>query len=307
MCRKQRNDELAKEITCISDNIRAEVLVARILETGASSSDIQVESVGNFTRPYSKDIIEAAAIDWYKKSILRIKLSRNGIYDLLPEGVTHTQQIIEGEDEEVRALSKGYRLRKTEEAACRKFFKPFEQEFFMQCVNLELKEHEMLLNSSAVFHSFLREFWNLPANLLQKYEVILLRILPFIHEIAGNYDKIQTCLKEILNLPVSYEIEFRTINVDSKCNKLGGALLGRTFTVGSCVYGIPYSIFNIGPIPTEQLQSFLPEGEIDEFLKIFFRYTIPLESDLVINLVVDKSVGRDRAFQFGILGYSTTL
>lgn len=307
MHRELMNEELAEEISKICDNIRAEVLVARMLEVGASSDDFHVESVGNFTRPYSKDIIEAAVIDWYKTSILRIKLSRNGIYDLLPEGVTHTQQIIEGEDEEVSALSKGYRLRKTEEAAARKFFKPFEQEFFMQCVNLELKEHEMLLNSSAIFHSFLRKFWNLPANLLQKYEVIMLRILPFIHEIAGNYEKIQGCLEQILNLPVSFKIEFKTVHFDSETNKLGESQLGRDFTVGSCLYAIPYSIFSIGPIPIEKLQSFLPEGEVEEFLKIFFKYTIPLESELVINLVVDKLVERENEAHFGILGYSTTL
>lgn len=308
MSNRKNIEELVEEISTISDNIKSEIIVAGILKAGVSPTSLRIENVGNFTRPYSKDLLEAAAIELYRnKSFLRLKLSRDGIYDLLPEGITHSQQVRDEGAEELSTLTNGYKLRKSEEAAARRFFKPFEQEFFLQRVALEQEEHEMLLNSSSIFHDFLAEFWNVSGELDSKYETILLRMMPFIHEIAGDLVKIKACLERILNVKVSYSIEHRTQQFKSDYNKLGGCLLGRNFTVGSCLYAIPYTIFNIGPVPNDHLQEFLPGGKIDKFIQIFFRYTIPFETEIITNILIGKEKRKEKDTHFGILGYSTTI
>lgn len=308
MSNRKNIEELAAEINTIPDNIKSEIIVAGILEAGVSPKSLQIENVGNFTRPYSKDLLETAVVEFLRnKPFLRLKLSRNGIYDLLPEGITHSQQVNDGGAEEISTLTQGYKLRKSEEAAARKFFKPFEQEFFLQRVKLEQEEQELLLNSSSIFHDFLAEFWNISGELDLKYETILLRMMPFIHEIAGDFVKIKICLEKILNVNISYSVEHRTQQFKSDYNKLGKCLLGRNFTVGSCLYAIPYTIFNIGPVPKDQLEEFLPGGKIDKFIQIFFRYTIPFETEIISNILIGKEEKKEKDTDFGVLGYSTTI
>lgn len=308
MNRMEVIESIVEEINNISDNMKSEIVVASVLEAGIAPKSIQIENQGNFVRPYSKDLLEASAIDWYRnEAVLRLKLSRNGIYDLLPEGVSHRQQIMDGGSEEVSTLTGWYKVRKSEEASARKFFRPFEQEFFFHSVRLEQEEHDLLYNSSSVFHGFLAEFWNISGELKPEYEIVLLRIMPFLHEIAGDYEKITACLGRILDVEVSYQVEHRTVHFKSENSVLGKSLLGRNFTAGSCVYAVPYTIFNIGPVTAHQLPDFLPGGDADKFIQKFFKYTVPFESEVVTKIEMDTASSAEDELHYGILGYSTTL
>ncbi len=308
MSKLEEIERVAEEIRGISDNIKSEIIVAGILKAGISPKEIQIENQGNFARPYSKDLLEASAIDWYRhETLLRLRLSRNGIYDLLPEAVTHRQQVPDGGSEEVSTLTNWYKVRKSEEAAARKFFRPFEQEFFFHSVRLEQEEHDMLYNSSSIFHDFLADFWNIAGELEPGYEVVLLNIMPFLHEIAGDFDKITTCLSSILGVQVSYRIEHRTVHFKSENAVIGKPRLGRDFTLGSCVYAVPYSIFSVGPVAADQLAAFLPGGEADKFIQKFFKYTVPFESEVITKIVMDPSSRAEDETNLGVLGYSMTL
>ena len=308
MNKRQEIEDVVEEISKIADNIKSEIIVAGILEAGISPREIQIENQGNFARPYSKDLLEAATIDWYRhETLLRLRLSRNGIYDLLPEGVTHRQQVLDEGSEELSTLTNWYKVRKSEEAAARKFFRPFEQEFFFHSVRLEQEEHDMLYNSSAIFHDFLADFWDIAGELQPEYEIVLLNIMPFLHEIAGDYDKITTCLSRILGVNVSYKVEHRTVHFKSENAVIGKPLLGRNFTLGSCVYAVPYSIFSIGPVAADQLATFLPGGEADKFIQKFFKYTVPFESEVITKILMDPSSRTEDEIQFGVLGYSMTI
>lgn len=301
-------ESVVEEVSNISDNIKSEIIVAGILDSGISLKNLEIENQGNFARPYSKDLLEASAIDWYRhEAVLRLRLSRNGIYDLLPEGVTHRQQVMDGASEEVSTLTNWYKVRKSEEASARKFFKPFEQEFFFQSVRLEQEEHEMLYNSSSIFHDFLAEFWNIAGELEPEYEIVLLNLMPFIHEIAGDFDKITACLSRVLGVQISHKVEHRTVHFKSENSIIGKPALGRNFTVGSCVYAVPHTIFTIGPVAEDRLTDFLSGGKADKFIQKFFKYTVPFESEIITKIEMDSSSRRDDEINYGILGYSTTL
>lgn len=305
---KQQSHTVAAAVGSITDNIKAEVIVAAALEAGVPLQDIVVENAGSFTRPYRKDVLGVVPTEAARgRYALKVQLSRNGLYDLLPEALSHTQHLVESAGEGVSALTNGYKKRKKEEAQARKFFRPLENEFFYQGVCLEQEEQELLYNSSAAFYSFLAEFWDIAGELPGKYEASLLRLLPVIHTIAGDFDGIRACLEALLEVPVYYEIDHRSLQLDAEYNQLGKGRLGQSFTAGCSVHAVPFVTYTLGPVRLHQLLDFLPGGAVDQFLQKFLAYTVPFESEVQTRVLSGRYEKQDDDTSFGILGYSATL
>jgi hypothetical protein len=72
------------------DDFRAEVLVAFWLENGEKSLDnITIRPNGTFQRPYRKDVLEIEQSEKEQPDGVTLHISREGLYDMLPEGVFH--------------------------------------------------------------------------------------------------------------------------------------------------------------------------------------------------------------------------
>lgn len=305
---KKEGNKLAREIAAVTDNVKAEIIVAALLKAGVSLAELQLENAGTFSRPYRKDVLDASCVEMSDHShAIKIKISRNGVYDLVPEAISHAQQIDEGASRDVKFLTDSYKQRKKEETAARKFFSPFEQEFLFHGVKLEQEEEELLTNPAAVFFRFLSEFWGISGELNAHYQEVLIRILPFIHSISGNLDRIKDCLQTLLEVPVAYSLDHRTQDVKLEHNKLGRGKLGMDFTLGSCVHAIPYVTFIVGPVAQSKLINFLPGGCINNFIFKFFSYTMPFEAETVLQILAENFAPKEGDNSFGTLGYSASI
>jgi hypothetical protein len=302
---KSEVQEIIKEIGIIPGNVKGEVIISGLINAGIDPQEIDVENDGSFSRPYRKDVLKVS----YRENEnnehnLNIALSRNGIYDLLPEGFVHKQ---EPNSNNTKVLAENYKKRRKEEEAARKFFGPIESEFVNYLVNLEQKEQELLYNPSSTFYDFLANFWMIE-KLPQPYEGILLHLLPYMQTITGDFDLICKCLKELLKVQVSYKIEHRSMPFSTdKESGMGKAKLGRNFTAGAYLHAIPCIIFFIGPVKSDEIIDYLQGGKIFKFLQKFYNYTVPFEVDVDTRVLSEKFVKSEGEATFGVMGYSSCL
>ena len=83
--------ELIKDkINGIVHDLRAEVLMAMFFERYDKEKErFMIAPQGQFKRPFRKDVLEARTVDYNFVRFLTVNLSRDGIYDSLPEGFFH--------------------------------------------------------------------------------------------------------------------------------------------------------------------------------------------------------------------------
>jgi hypothetical protein len=301
-------EELIKEFP---HNIRAEVLVNELLESGFTYDDIEIENLGGFFRPFRKDVSDQRVIEYKQNEFLiSLLLTRYGIYDILPEGMTHTQDI-SNKKNTAKTFIAVYKGRKKEENEARGFFKPFENELFHQMVALEKTEKELLFSKRARFFNFLVNFWNIDNSLRMIHQEALLYILPYIHVIAGNFVLICSCLEYFLKIKADYRIIHEEFEDKEKGVKLGkNNRLGNEFYPGNTTALLPKVLFTLGPIEPSEIKECINNGPVARFISIFFEYVIPMEFTYNLKWLTLKhetEKNKEQELSFGVLGYTVNL
>ena len=72
-------------------DFRAEVIAAEMIEHGTAEDRILILMQGALKRPFSKDVhvVEEEISEYDHKEYFLVKTPREGIYDMLPEGLFH--------------------------------------------------------------------------------------------------------------------------------------------------------------------------------------------------------------------------
>ncbi len=284
----------------ITDNIDylTELIVANLIKEGIDYDSIDVRPTSYFKRGFKRDI-ERIYYDDDKKT-LNFDITRNALYDTLPESLFHEENSYEDitkyKDNKswLETKRKKYEI---EEAQARMFFFPFEKEFFRQRVDIELKEQFYYTNFEKdlpTLRNIVDEIWGINENLTARQYFSLFRWLPNTYQIVGNIRKTEICLSDILEVKVS--IEFKTALV----NQLDGdtisafmcgreSILGVDTVIGDTVDDGTYRwILHIGTLNKAQVRDFLPDGTKYKLLKIIEKIFIPFEVDFETNLLLEK-------------------
>lgn len=311
-------DYLIKLINSYPSDIKAEVLMADLMLEGFTESDFLIFFDSLFKRGYSKDILKAekAVINEVRET-MAIYLSRDGLYDLLPEGLFHTSP--ESALTSGKGMASDSRKESKIEKETRKFFQPFENEFFYQRVQLELKERSILgkLNDYSLDDFFL-EFWKIERSLPRELIIKLSAMLPFVKEIAGDFEMTASCLGAILGEEVTFSLHhtsaYQTANGSFRPeneNTLGNASLGvNLITDGLSFEACKVIRFVIGPLKNTGIEPYLKNGEITQFIDCFCSFFIPMEMDYEFEVNMQKELQSfvlDTDKAQSIMGYSTII
>jgi hypothetical protein len=310
--------EIADLINDLPFDIKAEVLIADLMENGLSTDEFAVIPSGSFRRKYSTDIRKAEIISTAPGvSLLGIHVNRNGMYDSLPEGLFHSAP--EKPLRETSEMSQESKRLKREEKEARTFFIPFENEIFLHRIALELAERRILRQfSDHLFEEISPEFWNFDKTLHPEYVSKLILLLHHAHQVAGNFDLTGRCLELVLDEKVNIRVH-QPGKISGKQdnppgqqgNLLGNGRLGMNFICGDTWCDLmPKLEVRIGPLMKTPVSDFLGSGKVTKFLDCFYSYFIP--SGMEVGTVV---VPPDREFSFildkseseGVLGYSTAI
>lgn len=312
-------DNILNIVQNIYNDIRAEVVIADLVENGFSADDIIASSKGIFKRRYARDIESTISTELHNgKNLLEVTLNRDSIYDSLPEGLFH--EAGNKSDANPKNTSQGSKRAKQEEKAARDFFLPFENEIFRQNVQIELEERQLLTHfSEKLFDDIYPEIWHIHKQLPRKYIHRLALLLHFAHKIAGHKGLMAKCLETILEEKVEIEIKSNlsisketidTTENESNC-LLGESKLGVDFVCGDNFADNGKTLeFKIGPLKNTKVPDYLADGPLNKFLNCFYGYFVPIDFDVKSNVYIDKT---EQGFELNeahsglVLGYETAI
>lgn len=285
-------EDIHEELSTVYENLKAEVLVAEIQENSAANiDDFVISNKGTFSRAYRRDIIDVDAM--LNEDKLTLNLSRNSLYDVLPEGLFHAPHVHKEGD----SYTNRRKVVKQEEQDARLFFAPIESEFFYQKLYVEQHERAMLDDFYNLKDDFLIDFWNLDTDIPQEYMVKLMKVLPHSHKITGDLELTRLCLAKILGQHVS----FKSTYCDKASTEIGRAkaesAAGFQLGVNSMLDGDSYEVYtpvlevSIGPVAQKKAGRYLEKNGVSKFIETFYDYFLPMELETKTIVTVKKEVG----------------
>ncbi|MDX6184050.1 hypothetical protein SGQ44_17885 [Flavobacterium sp. Fl-77] len=309
---KKSLEDLVHEIESISFDIRAEVVANELIAgNNVVQDEIMISNQGQFSRAHRSDILGATIQDdnYDKQEFLNILLSRDSIYDTLPEGLVHSLSE-NNADKSVGQMIKEHKHQKRQEAEARNFFAPFENEIFHFRTKIESVERDFLykLNGSKPLE-FFYDFWGLPhiypAVLVSKF----IQILPYAYKIVGDIDLACRCLSSIIEEKVSFTTTTsKEYSDEGEQNILGENRLGVDFIVGKDYMDYSLNVtMKIGPITNKPFYHYINNGEIKIFIDCFCEHFFPMEVEVKTVLLMDHETEQFNFNKLPVLGYTTRI
>lgn len=283
---KEELEDIYAELQEYYQSLKAEIFVTEILNnSNLKASNINIHNVSSFSRSFRRDLINTS-IDKNDKNNpkLKLTLSRNGMYDFLPQGLFHSKQ-----NNNNLSFKDIRQKNKNEERNTRTFFSPLENEFFFQKVNIEQNERHLIEKFEGIENDFLIDLWGLDRTLPLKYNLKLLKILPYAHQISGNIESMETCLSYILKEEVHIKQHYHTIkNNDEKKETQRLDIDFILNTNNSQIYYPCYKI-EIGPLSTKRANSYRKNSDKMKFISTFCNYFVPIDIDWTVKIIHDKT------------------
>ena len=310
--------EKSEHINELLYDLLAEYLVSNLTEEGVGLNKILAVFDGQLKRKWSNDI-SLTEVEEFENGdeVITFHLNRSGIYDSLPEALFYRYSVnknFTGEE-----MAKESVKLKVEEKEARLFFKPFENEIFLQGVRLASKESQVF---SSLYSDFLNglipDFWKIDAGIPPRYTTKLIKLLPFVHQIVGNFELTAKCLEFIIDEKVTIEFSHEEPEIiqpenEPVNNSLGKCSLGEDTVLGMEVTGfIGRLVFQIGSLENTKPKDFFNNGPTDNLLKCFYSYFMPMELDIETKLFQKEAQSKfvlssDPELVPSYLGYNSVL
>ncbi|OAB78747.1 hypothetical protein [Cochleicola gelatinilyticus] len=268
-------EKVYSELLSVFQNLKAEIIVAELQEkTQLSIEDVLINNNSTFNRPYRRDIIGIENIDNESRK-LRLNLSRNGLYDLLPEGLFHSESL----NKKATSFAGKRKLYKDQEKEARSLFSPIENELFFQRLQIEKNERSLLNDFYTLKEDFLINFWKIDKNIPREYLLKLVKLLPYSYQIAGDLELTKLCLERILNEKVVFKKTYENIFEKEERFKTESPNLGVNMILHSEQTEVlqPVIEAEIGPIDNEKIPAYIEKNGVLKFIEIFYDFFIPLE------------------------------
>jgi hypothetical protein len=277
-------EKIRTGITGLTPDIKAEVIVSQLLSRGISWYEVMVHADHFFSRRFDRDIARMEVQETPgAEDVLHFHLTRTGLYDLLPEGIFFTPVPSDKSPKNAGEMAEEYKANQKTEAAVRRFFSPFENEFFYHRVkNFEMEV--ALLNGlkDESLNRYFTRFWNLPQSMPPAMAIKLILLLPYVHQIAGDASLMAASLQTIIGNTVSCRQYTETVqDTGLAYNELGRYQLGNEFTCGKNYFEADFCFeftihLEVAAAPTV----YLPGGRLYPVLETFRRFFVPVMADV---------------------------
>lgn len=282
-------------------DLKAEVIAAEMVDNGvASIEQLMIVLMGASKRTFRKDVDSLAeeTAKYDHKEYIMIKTHKEGIYDMLPEGLFHQPALPKSATTEKEILAY-MRQHRVEEQNARRFFLPFEAAINHQRIQLAL--YESRLDKGAHHDDLLEVFaahWEIFDYLDTAQANIFIQILPLIHDLRDDHRMVETIFHLIFDLPITISMQRQRPIKNPKpiFSLLSDCRLGVNMTTTNNVYdgGEDELIIAIGPIDNSQLRKFSPGTTNNKILELLCSYLLPIHIETSIEYELDK---QDKVFR----------
>jgi type VI secretion system protein ImpH len=284
----------------LDKDFKAEVIAAELAEHGTDAERILILMLGAMKRTFSKDVgsVEEELSPYNHKEYVLVKTPKEGIYDMLPQGLFHqaaAHTFGKGEKELIRIIKQ----RKEEERNARRFFIPFEAS--INFLRMQMALYENRLDKRSHYDDLVNIFsghWEIFKYLDARQAGIFLHLIPILHDIRDDLPVIETVFEMMFLLPVSVELRMQLPQRPAEpiVSRMGDTALGVDLTTGNELYdeGVDEILVTIGPIGGEVLHSFMGDEKNGKILELLMDYLLPVEVDVVTEFVLE---GRDKVMR----------
>ena len=306
--------DYAERLKHLPLDLKAEVVLADMLEDGISLDDLILNPVGAFKRALGRDISDTEWVEsqHHSQRWLQINLNRNGLYDLLPEGVFH-QPTANDTSSSKESILLEMKIQREREQASRRFFLPIEQEFLRHRIWLEQEQRTYPFNTDTVQSTdLLGWFWDLPDFLTPIQTKRLLYLLPIMHRIAGDLTAMAACFEQLVEERVSLQLDLpgqEFVQVDTA--PLGQWQLGDNSVFDGWLNNDePQLRITVHIERSDRVEFYLTGQNGRQLIEWLAGYLVPLDTDVHIEL--DTSALSDTFLftsdnSFGRLDFTTHL
>jgi len=274
----------------VDTDYKAVTIAAELIENDlVAANALVLLPVGPQKRAYAKEIagVTVTRSEVTDKPITNIKINRDGFYDMLPEGLFHkppASSIMITEEEMVKDIVE----RREEEKQARRFFAPFEAEinYFKTLVELYENRLDKKNEYDDLINIFLKE-WKEFDCFTNKQMLILIHVLPVIHEQRNNINFVSNVLSMMFNIPIN--LNYRTTLPKPNEIPAGGNTLGVNFIVGQLLEPEDQLQVSIGPVSATEMMEFLPGSNAVHAINVLLSYFIPVQMEIAVKLISDPS------------------
>lgn len=305
-------------INSLTTDFKAGSFVAAILEEGEVGDDmVEIIPSGPNRSTYAKEI---SSVEHYYSDILMqdrvlVKVNREGLYDMLPEGLFHRipkykEQLTK---EEMMADVREWR---EEEKFARQFFMPFEAALYH--LRMLLGFYENRLDKKSSYHDLAKLFtpvWPEFARMDNEQCIVWMHLIPHIPHKRNDLSFLKSVMEVLFNVRAeiiqqSQHPVRESIPLNQQFS-LGEGQLGLDTIIGDHFTDYEDRVcILIGPLQTEKLVSFLPQGPGRKMLDMLCAYLLPVETlvELKLSCMPEERVGSlGWDSKHSLLGYTAYL
>ncbi len=262
----------------------AEVIFASLTEAGHAANHIKALNKGGFKKGFSNDVEQVLVEESDSRFHFEMLLNRDGIYDLLPEGLFH-QSKGNTRVNSVQDAVEEHKQFKEEEKQARKFFTPLEQLLFLYRAGAETAEREALydIQNGQLNESFYH-FWNIDTSLPGGPASRLLRIMPYADTIKSNIDATAAALSYILQSKISLKASLLPDRYLLQQQNLSEQYLGVDATMGRTTgEWLTHWTCTISGIRGKDLALYVEGGALKKITDRFIEIFVPVEIDVLFD------------------------
>lgn len=292
------------DINNFHTDYKAAVLAAELVEAGFDINRLFIWPSGSARRNFSKDVLN---VEWYApdggyKNYLCIKSSREGLYDMLPEGLFHAS-VPYSSTRTTEELIDQIKLHKEQEKQARKFFLPLEAEINMFRVLIEL--HENKIDKKNIYNDLVEIFrpgWEIFELLDQQQANIFLHLIPLLHEAKGDLVRLEQVVTLMLGWPVKVTTGMAGVWLGDGGSILGESKLGIDLVAGNTfLEGDEEVTITIGPVSVTDALQLMPGERLEQVVKWLVGYFVP--GDVSTRMEVEI-INKEMKLEESILGYT---
>jgi type VI secretion system protein ImpH len=302
----------------IDTDFKAVTIAAELIEQGKVSADqLVILPVGPQQQAYAKEIKEVTSYQsaYRNRTITGIYINREGLYDMLPEGLFHeppASSVLLNEEGMIKDIAQ----RREEEKQARQFFAPMEAELYHLRTIVEMYENRLDKKSEYddLINIFLKE-WKEFSCFTKEQMVVLLQVLPMVHEQRNNLPFIAEVFKMLFNANINVRYKYTDMEMPAELverleTRIGQNSLGVNFIAGRAKEQEEALYIEIGPLSATQMLRFLPGTRTATAVDALLSYFIPLQTTIQIQYTLGPAYQRMALGQEepnGCLGYTTFL
>ena len=287
-------EDILSENTIIYPNeadtdYKAEVVAASLIEQGFDPERITIIRDGIFRRSISTEVekVYLKYSNYDLVDFLHIHTNKEGIYDMLPQGLFH-QPINRYANKE--SIVDEIKIHRNEEFFARKFFHLFELIADRTLTNAYLFEVRYdRKTSNSEFTDLFTQYWPVLELLTLKQGVFFMHIIPLLHRIRTHYKNMEQALSCILEIPVKItKIKLPAKKTDKWFESTVGNRMGIDFVLGKEFDDGIYDLkLTVGPISAETMKSYLETAKGHKILESLCDVFLPAHAFVTKEFIID--------------------